>query len=239
MCTVSIVAAPALVRLVVNRDEQRTRPQAVEPCRHHLGTRHAVYPIDPIGPGTWVGVNDAGVAAALLNVTAVGRAASAGCRSRGLIVPAVLDSDSLEDAVARAIGLPSTAFSAFRLIIVHRRRLAVVRGGGGERPRVQGQILRDPLVFASSSLGDRLVEPLRQTLFADLSLRIPDPLAVQQRFHRHQWAGRPHLSVLMARQDARTVSCTRIDLVAGAEPVLAYRSIAGTTRAPQEFAWAS
>jgi hypothetical protein len=238
MCTVSIVPTRSMVRLVVNRDERRERPPAWPPRLHQVGTRSAIYPIDPSGLGTWVGVNDAGLAVVLLNATAAGRA-TPGTQSRGLIAPALLASASLEDAVVRAIGLVRGDFSPFRVLVVHRRRLALVRGGRGARPRVEGQTVDGPLVFASSSLGDRLVEPLRRRLFDGLSTMISDPLLAQAQFHCHQWAQRPHLSVMMERQDARTVSRTRIDLGDDTAPAIAYQPIGDTRRQAQEYAWAS
>ena len=39
-----------------------------------------------------------------------------------------------------------------------------------------------------------------------------DRLAQQEAFHRHRWPDRPHLSVCMDRQDARTVSHTVVSL---------------------------
>jgi hypothetical protein len=41
------------------------------------------------------------------------------------------------------------------------------------------------------------------------------PLEAQACFHRHRWSARPEISVLMSRADARTVSRTQIDILAG------------------------
>ena len=63
-------------------------------------------------------------------------------------------------------------------------------------------------MFTSSGLGDHLVESPRRELFNEM-LQNRSP-SMQDAFHRHQWADRPHLSVCMSRPDARTVSHTRI-----------------------------
>ena len=57
-----------------NRDERRDRRAATPPAVHRLQHRTAIYPVDPVGGGTWIGVNDAGLAAALLNRTIVAAA---------------------------------------------------------------------------------------------------------------------------------------------------------------------
>src|SRR5262249_13957501 len=72
MCTVSIVAlnepGNRRLRLACNRDELRSRPAALPPLVRNCDERQAIMPIDPVSDGTWIAVNDAGIAATLLNV---------------------------------------------------------------------------------------------------------------------------------------------------------------------------
>src|SRR5262249_11399645 len=68
MCTVTVVPTPGAVRLACNRDEQRTRPPALPPQVRRFGRRWAAFPVDPVGGGTWVAVNDTGLAMTVLNV---------------------------------------------------------------------------------------------------------------------------------------------------------------------------
>ena len=67
---------------------------------------------------------------------------------------------------------------------------------------------RTPLLFTSSGLGDHLVEGVRRELFEGFFAGPAEGWrAAQDGFHRHRWEeGRGHLSVNMARPDARTVS---------------------------------
>jgi hypothetical protein len=67
-------------------------------------------------------------------------------------------------------------------------------------------------MFTSSSLGDAIVDRPRRELFEQVVARTDNWLWGQWRFHRHQWADRPEISVRMAREDAVTVSRTTIDV---------------------------
>jgi hypothetical protein len=60
MCTVSLIHLPRerALRLAVNRDELRTRAEALPPRVVRLGGRLAVMPVDPQGGGTWVGADE-------------------------------------------------------------------------------------------------------------------------------------------------------------------------------------
>ena len=73
-------------------------------------------------------------------------------------------------------------------------------------------VLTSPQLFTSSGLGDQAVEGPRRQLFGEFFDRPGDRLAQQEAFHRHRWPDRPHLSVCMDRQDARTVSHTVVFL---------------------------
>jgi hypothetical protein len=80
------------------------------------------------------------------------------------------------------------------------------------------------IVFSSSSLGDDLVAAPRAALFETLMAAERDPWRAQDRFHQHAWPDRRHLSVLMSRVNACTVS--RTEVVLSAERVeMTYRPL--------------
>src|SRR5688500_7182928 len=96
MCTVTVVPHETGIRLMCNRDGRRTRPAALPPRVHELGGRLAAFPVDPPGGGSWVGVNDADIAVALLNIHWGSRRRTEGPkRSRGLIVRELLSCGSM------------------------------------------------------------------------------------------------------------------------------------------------
>ena len=212
MCTVSIVPYDDGFRLVCNRDERRDRPAAIPPTVRLLQRVSATYPQDTRGGGTWVGVNEVGLAAALLNRTAdpVAAEESRGIRSRGLVIPQLLDSRSVTDALETARRLVPTQFNPFRVVLVERMTAGMVTSDGLTLS-VQMMDVGLPQMLTSSGLGDGVVDTPRRQLFERLVLRGDrfSPLA-QDRFHAHRWPSRPDISVHMERPDARTVSRTTI-----------------------------
>lgn len=214
MCTVTIVPYDDGFRLVCNRDERRDRQVATPPRVRRLQHRSAIFPVDPAGGGTWIGVNDAGLAAALLNrnIDAAAPCGNRPLRSRGLIVPRLLDSGSVPDAVEMAVTLRPTQFDLFRLVLV-QRMVAVVVTSDGLALSVETMGVSQPLMLTSSSLGDAVVEGPRRRLFDRLVLKSHGAcVAAQTRFHAHRWHSRTDISVAMERLDARTVSRTTINV---------------------------
>ncbi len=211
MCTVSVVAFDGGVRLVSNRDELRTRPRAAAPERRHAGGLQAIWPVDPASGGTWIGVNDAGVAMTILNRGArTGRPAPAGLRSRGTIIPSLLHLSRLAQVLHEARHLPGP-FEPFTLVVVQGTQVAALTSTDPAAP-VHTIDLTTPLLFTSSSLGDDLVAGPRQALFDRLVRSSRTPLAGQAKFHRHAWKARPEISVRMSRPDAMTVSRTTVEI---------------------------
>ena len=211
MCTVSIVPDCDRVTLRSNRDERRDRAVARQPTVATFGARAAIVPIDPAGGGSWLGVNDAGLAAALLNRHAARQPDARSLCSRGLIVRDALACDSLDAAREAVLALDAAAFQPFRLVLVQNRRIALVAGDSRELASVDAA-LDQPYMFTASSLGDVFVESPRRRLFACL-MRDPGGRHQGQRlFHRHQWIDKREISVLMERDEAATVSRTVVDV---------------------------
>jgi hypothetical protein len=208
-----------------NRDERRTRPSARPPRTWPTDVSCAIYPQDPVSGGTWIGVNDDGLVVALLNRTTLPGAQRQAPLSRGSIVPRLLASASIIRAVERCDVLDVRRFEPFRLVVVQRSTVAVVTGDPGW-PSTDVFPLTVPVMFTSSSLGEALVESPRRRLFEQLVLADDDWLGGQMRFHRHRWARRPEISILMAREDAATVSRTTID-VTSRTIRLEYEGLAG------------
>jgi hypothetical protein len=229
MCTVSIVPVDGAVRVVCNRDERRARSEALSPTSHVAGRCVATFPVDPESGGTWIGVNDAGVAMALLNRTLVASAVAPapGMRSRGAIIPSLMHHGSGAAALAVAASLDAGTFAPFRLLILQGRMLGIVSSDGRRSSSAMCDVDR-PLLFTSSSLGDALVEAPRSLLFARfMDTRASRRLRAQDRFHQHRWPQWPAGSVLMERADARTVSRTVVAL-GGGMALLRYEPVAAS-----------
>jgi uncharacterized protein with NRDE domain len=122
MCTLIVLRRPAHpwpVILAANRDEMIDRP-AKPPARHWPDRPEVVAGLDELAGGSWLGVNDHGVVAAVLNrFGSLGPAP--GQRSRGELVLEALDH---ADARAAAEGLADVdpkAYRTFNMIIADNR----------------------------------------------------------------------------------------------------------------------
>jgi hypothetical protein len=229
MCTITILPGAALtsdpprpglaphLRVVFTRDERLSRGPALPPRVHVVAGRRVLMPTDTDGGGTWVAVNDAGLVFGLLNVNEAlspCRSTVAGkLRSRGLIIPALAGCTRLPEVVAAVRTIEATAHAPFRLLAAGDS--AIVEAiSDGVRLRVRHRPLPRPLMRTSSSLGDASVAGPRRARFARVTRRLPVARGVQDAFHRHRWPQRPHISILMSRADARSVSITTIEVSA-------------------------
>jgi hypothetical protein len=224
MCTVTAFGAfprgepgRPLLRLACNRDELRTRPAAWPPEVHDCGLRRAAYPIDPASGGTWIGVNDAGLILTLLNVNPrpadeLRAAATRPLASRGGLVPALLACTTSAEAAERSARFAAANYPPFRLVGLDARSCFDAYSDGDELRIRQASVGDEPLFFTSSGLGDALVEAPRRALFVEMFAPGGDRIAQQTAFHRQRWPDRPHLSVCMSRDEARTVSYTCVEV---------------------------
>jgi len=211
MCTVSIVTTAGGFRCIFNRDERLSRSVAHSPIERRLGERCAVFPIDPDGGGSWIGVNDAGLVAMLLNrTTRRTRNLPAPRFSRGTIVQGLLEHATADAACAALSRLAPELFGPFSVLVIQGRCARVITSD--DLTDHTDIVLVRPIMLTSSSLGDELVTEPRQSLFEQLVLRRPDWIDGQDVFHRHHWAERPEVSVVMRRHDAATVSRTTVDI---------------------------
>jgi hypothetical protein len=210
MCTVSVVppAAGRGLRVIVNRDERRTRALAWAPRRTSRERVPVVWPTDAESLGTWIAASGSGLVWALLNLNRGGPLLPRAVRlSRGHIIPTLAGARSLDDACRLFRHLELEAFAPFRLLVANADERAVF-AWDGESAACEVGTLTHPELLSSSSLGDHLVERPRQELFSDLLTRYGDPWLAQDHLHQHAWPDRRHLSVLMSRAVARTVSRT-------------------------------
>ena len=122
MCTLVILRRPDHawpIMIGANRDELIDRP-ARPPGRHWPDRAEIVAGLDLLAGGSWLGLNDWGVAAAVLNRHgSLGPAA--GQRSRGELVLEALDHADAVDAAAALSDLDPAAYRTFNLIVADNR----------------------------------------------------------------------------------------------------------------------
>ncbi len=118
MCTLIILRRPNHdwpVLLAANRDEMSTRAWD-PPARHWPDRQNVVAGIDRVAGGTWMGLNDEGLVACILN-----RRNTLGpdsmLRSRGEIVLEALDHADAADAAEALTSLDGRSYRSFNLLI--------------------------------------------------------------------------------------------------------------------------
>jgi hypothetical protein len=210
MCTVSAAYSTdgETLRLVINRDERRGRMLAQPPARFEPYGVPAIWPVDQHSGGTWTAINAHGLAFAILNASPAGShsASTSDSVTRGAIIPHLAAAADLVDVERRfATGPANWRCRPFKLLVASMERVIVLTpAGAGD--------LTAPLLLSTSSLGDHLVEAPRRALFEELLSSSTHAWQAQDRLHQHAWPDRRHLSVLMSRADACTVSRTEIRL---------------------------
>jgi uncharacterized protein with NRDE domain len=132
MCTVVLLRRPQAswpLLLAANRDELRSRPWR-PPARHWPDRPDVVAGLDVEAGGSWLGVNDDGVVAAVLNrVGSLGPAA--GKRSRGELVLEALDHADAAVAAKALADLDPDAYRPFNLLVADARDAFWLRHTGG------------------------------------------------------------------------------------------------------------
>ncbi|MEK9661238.1 MAG: NRDE family protein [Alphaproteobacteria bacterium] len=131
MCTLVIARRPGdvwPVLIAANRDEMTDRPWQ-PPARHWPDRADIVAGRDALADGSWLGINDSGVAAAILNRTgSLGTADDK--RSRGELVLEALDHADARDAVVALAALDGRAYRSFNLIVADNRDAYWLRSAG-------------------------------------------------------------------------------------------------------------
>ncbi|MDH3739024.1 MAG: NRDE family protein [Alphaproteobacteria bacterium] len=137
MCTLVILRRPHHawpLLIAANRDEMLDRPWQ-PPARHWPDRRDIVAGRDELAGGTWLGINDAGVSAAVLNrVGSLGPTTDK--RSRGELVLDALDHADAAAAADALADLDGAAYRSFNLVIADNRDAYWLRSTGAAQVEV-------------------------------------------------------------------------------------------------------
>tara|TARA_Y100001956_G_C4090795_1_gene172845 strand:+ start:85 stop:831 length:747 start_codon:yes stop_codon:yes gene_type:complete len=222
MCTLSwVYHGSNHYEVYFNRDEQRSRLPALEPQSLVIDGVHCVMPIDPVGGGSWMATNEHGVTVCLLNYYQ-GETPKGALVSRGMIIKRLASSCSSQTVERRLLAMDLSCFAPFTLVPFDTRRTAnesLVWTWDGE------QLLRShcaaPIV--SAAMHFEQARDFRVTLFNSLTGSV-EREELGHRFHQNHDEAFPHLSPLMKRNDARTVSFTSV-VVSSSKQEMNYQSI--------------
>jgi hypothetical protein len=212
MCTLTWCTDADGVRLFFNRDEQRTRLSAQPPATH---TRHGVQflaPLDPQAGGTWLSVNERGVAVAILNWYDAERAAPAAAnhRSRGLLVMDLAGSlDRAGSLLARLFGQDLSLYRPFILVGLDADgHGALCRWDGLQL--AAGALNSGDCPLTTSSFDTAAVIAARRTRYTAITGDAgATPQTLTAFHHSRDPRGGPY-SVTMTRPDAMTVSTSLV-----------------------------
>ncbi len=133
MCTVVTLRRPGHdwpLLLAANRDEMQGRTWS-PPARHWPDRPATVAGKDHQAGGSWLGVNDHGVAVAILNRRG-SLGTEAGKRSRGDLVLDALDHQTAAAAAEALVRYEGSAFRSFNMAIADRESGFWLRGTGAE-----------------------------------------------------------------------------------------------------------
>ena len=194
MCTVTWAHSANGYELFCNRDEKRSRRTALLPRVHLQNGVNYAAPVDPEFGGTWIGVNQYGVAMTLLNRYPTG----SGLMSRGLLLNDLLDSESLEEAAQRLWARDLSCFGSFTTAIFEKRKSAFVLTWDGSTKRS----IEAANLLTSSSFDQEGAERARLAALGRTRR--------MEAFHTSHANGPSAYSPCMHRPDAETVSFTRI-----------------------------
>lgn len=209
MCTVSWTRGVERFELFSNRDEQRTRTAALPPSTW-TGERGGRFlaPIDSAAQGTWISVNEHGLALCLLNHYQAQAPQTDQPKSRGWIVRGLADAgdpfvirEALEEDDLRP-------YPGFRLLVLQAGEPARLAHWDG-RQLAWADHVRPPLI--SSGYAFEQVTRSRLDVFKQLKEEHGQVDGeMLHAFHSSELPEPGPLAVNMTREDARTVSMTTV-----------------------------
>jgi hypothetical protein len=145
--------APWPVILAANRDEMLDRPWD-PPGRHWPDRPNVVAGRDRLAGGSWLGLNDEGVVAGILNrVDSLGP--KPGFRSRGELVLEALDHADAAAAAGALGGLDARAYRSFNLVIADNRDAFWLRNRGAEADAERIETIKLPPGLSMFTAHDR------------------------------------------------------------------------------------
>jgi hypothetical protein len=210
MCTLSWRLDESGYVLAVNRDERRTRLPAEAPRLQSSASGDFLAPVDGDAGGTWVAVNEHGLALVLLNAPlAVLERPAETYTSRGQLVRMLAGAS---DAVVVAGALAPRSLGAFRGF-----KLALFAPGAAPRAWTWDGAAIAPsapaMPLCSSPLPDLAIAAERERAFAR---RAPSGLADLLAVHASHGGEKGPCSVCMHAPEAGTVSLTAVEVDPGA-----------------------
>ncbi len=185
MCTLVLLRRPSdawPLILAANRDEMAERPWQ-PPGRWWEDRPEVVAGHDVLAGGSWLGVNDTGVVAAILNRMGT-LGPQAGKRSRGELVLEALGHTDAADAAEALSGLEASSYRPFNMVVADNRDAFWLRADGRD---ITAHPIAPGLHMLTALEMDDPTSP-RIAAYGDRFRALPPPRPDHQ-----DWSGWPEL----------------------------------------------
>jgi Transport and Golgi organisation 2 len=206
MCTLSFLPNARGYVVGMNRDEQITRTRALPPAI--FGS--AIYPHEPATGGTWLAINASGLTLAILNKNQDGTL-PAKTRSRGEIIPSLVNSDSLAEVHRRLVEFGFKGIWPFRLLAISAEEREVCEWAWGTQLK-KAHYEWEPRHWYSSGMSDVEAQRMR-SMVVEHAWQKPGAgsLTWLRELHRSHEPKASAFSICVHRPDAATVSYSEIE----------------------------
>jgi len=215
MCTLSWIHDQSGCRIYFNRDEKRTRLPARPPAQSSVNGVRVLTPADGNAGGSWLTVNEYGIAVAVLNYyEAEAKAAvdTVKYESRGQLVLKLSSSRSLADARQCLHEINADRFRPFIIVLFDgEARGQIIRWDGRQLQEQELSPQSSPI--STSSFKTTEVLARRQDTFSELKSTMGglSDAMLTAFHHSRDDTGGPY-SVTMTRPDALTVSFSMVTI---------------------------
>jgi len=177
MCTLILLRRPGEawpILIAANRDEMQSRPWAA-PARHWPDRPETLAGLDKLSGGSWLGINDHGLVAGILNRRGSLGPAD-GKRSRGEIVLEALEHAEAEEAAKALAELEGSSYRSFNMLVADTRKAYWLRNEGRDDGEIDVFELPEGLsVFTADDVNDTTNARVRRTLPRFRIADAPDP----------------------------------------------------------------
>jgi hypothetical protein len=215
MCTLTVVTGSGTYLMAMNRDEKIARGTGFPPELHEFDGTRAIYPGDG---GTWFATNEYGISLALLNWNDIAphAIAAAKTRSRGRVIPALINSPSLWNlhAVFRVSNF--AGMRPFRLVGVFPSEREIWEWRWDSTQLEFRVHIWESQHWFSSSLSDKRAETMRGNACRNAEYE-SDAGSVPwlRRLHASHAGGPGPFSLCVHREDVKTLSYSEVMVTPG------------------------
>ncbi|PMJ91208.1 NRDE family protein [Vibrio sp. 10N.261.55.A7] len=218
MCSVSWIINESGYQVFFNRDEQKTRAIALPPRQLTVNGIEVLMPIDPLGKGSWISLNEFGLSLCLLNNYQGSNSNSVENAgefiSRGLLLKQLSGFHNVNQVEKAFYQLNLNQFAPFTLLVFSpATNLLKPSVMAFEWDGSASNVYPTECPLFSSSVEIDAVKAYRLKQFNTLT-EAGKSFESLLAFHAHHHPHHMHLSTCMHREDAHTVSTTYLNVSA-------------------------